>query len=102
MTKQDTDPTCGKGAVTTRIPFPSVVFSKIATSRDGIDSFVPGQLTRKAIAAQPEWLAQVPERVGDPAPGGRARALHGLRDVVPRRARMRARAQALEMARARA
>ena len=24
-----------------------------------------GQLTRKAIAAQPEWLAQVPERVGD-------------------------------------
>jgi glucosamine--fructose-6-phosphate aminotransferase (isomerizing) len=26
---------------------------------------VPGQLTRKAIAAQPEWLAQVPERVGD-------------------------------------
>ena len=27
--------------------------------------FVPGQLTRQAIAAQPEWLAQVPERVGD-------------------------------------
>jgi len=26
---------------------------------------VPGQLTRRAIAAQPEWLAQVPERVGD-------------------------------------
>jgi glucosamine 6-phosphate synthetase-like amidotransferase/phosphosugar isomerase protein len=26
---------------------------------------VAGQLTRKAIAAQPEWLAQVPERVGD-------------------------------------
>jgi glutamine---fructose-6-phosphate transaminase (isomerizing) len=26
---------------------------------------MPGQLTRKAIAAQPEWLAQVPERVGD-------------------------------------
>ena len=24
-----------------------------------------GRLTRKAIAAQPEWLAQVPERVGD-------------------------------------
>lgn len=24
-----------------------------------------GQLTRKAIAAQPEWLRQVPERVGD-------------------------------------
>jgi glucosamine--fructose-6-phosphate aminotransferase (isomerizing) len=26
---------------------------------------VPGQLTRKAIAVQPEWLSQVPERVGD-------------------------------------
>ncbi len=26
---------------------------------------MPGQLTRKAIAQQPEWLAQVPERVGD-------------------------------------
>ena len=25
---------------------------------------VPGQLTRKAVAAQPEWLRQVPERVG--------------------------------------
>jgi glucosamine 6-phosphate synthetase-like amidotransferase/phosphosugar isomerase protein len=26
---------------------------------------VPGQLTRKAIASQPEWLRQVEERVGD-------------------------------------
>jgi len=26
---------------------------------------VPGQLTRTAIAAQPEWLRQVPKRVGD-------------------------------------
>ncbi|HEU4972989.1 MAG TPA: hypothetical protein VFT35_13795, partial [Gaiellaceae bacterium] len=26
---------------------------------------MPGQLTRTAIAAQPEWLARVPERVGD-------------------------------------
>jgi glucosamine--fructose-6-phosphate aminotransferase (isomerizing) len=26
---------------------------------------VPGQLTRAAIAAQPEWLRQVPERLGD-------------------------------------
>jgi len=26
---------------------------------------VPGQLTRTAIAAQPEWLRQVPERVGN-------------------------------------
>jgi glucosamine--fructose-6-phosphate aminotransferase (isomerizing) len=26
---------------------------------------MPGQLTRKAIAVQPEWLRQVPERVGE-------------------------------------
>jgi glutamine---fructose-6-phosphate transaminase (isomerizing) len=26
---------------------------------------MPGQLTRQAIAVQPEWLSQVPERVGD-------------------------------------
>jgi glutamine---fructose-6-phosphate transaminase (isomerizing) len=26
---------------------------------------VPGQLTRKAIGVQPEWLARVPEQVGD-------------------------------------
>lgn len=26
---------------------------------------MPGQLTREAIAAQPEWLRQVPERVGE-------------------------------------
>jgi glucosamine--fructose-6-phosphate aminotransferase (isomerizing) len=26
---------------------------------------LPGQLTRRAIALQPEWLAQVPERVGE-------------------------------------
>jgi glutamine---fructose-6-phosphate transaminase (isomerizing) len=26
---------------------------------------MPGQLTRSAIAAQPEWLRQIPERVGD-------------------------------------
>jgi glucosamine--fructose-6-phosphate aminotransferase (isomerizing) len=26
---------------------------------------VPGQLTRAAIAAQPEWLRQIPDRVGD-------------------------------------
>ena len=26
---------------------------------------MPGQLTRQAIAAQPDWLRQVPERVGD-------------------------------------
>ena len=38
MTKHETDPTCGNGAVTTRMPFPSVVFSKIATPRDGIDT----------------------------------------------------------------
>jgi glutamine---fructose-6-phosphate transaminase (isomerizing) len=45
---------------------PSVDFSKIATARDGIDGVpMAGQLTRKAIAMQPEWLRQVPERVGD-------------------------------------
>src|SRR4029078_4677252 len=38
MTKQETEPTCGKGAVTTRTPFPSVVFSKMATAGDGIDT----------------------------------------------------------------
>ena len=38
MTKQETDPTCGMGAVTTRMPFPSVDFSKIATAFDGIDT----------------------------------------------------------------
>ena len=34
-----------------------------------------GRLTRKAIAAQPEWLAQVPERVGDRRLPGDARVL---------------------------
>ena len=38
MTKHETDPTCGNGAVTTRMPLPSVVFSKIATAFDGIDT----------------------------------------------------------------
>jgi glutamine---fructose-6-phosphate transaminase (isomerizing) len=48
------------------MPLPSVVFSKIATARDGIDRpQMPGQLTRQAIAAQPDWLSQVPDRVGD-------------------------------------
>jgi glucosamine--fructose-6-phosphate aminotransferase (isomerizing) len=48
------------------MPLPSVVSSKIATARDGIDrQLMPGQLTRRAIAAQPDWLRQVPERVGD-------------------------------------
>jgi glutamine---fructose-6-phosphate transaminase (isomerizing) len=71
MTKHDTEPTWGKGAVTTRTPLPSVVFSKIATARWYRHGSVPGQLTRKAIAAQPEWLRQVPERVGDRRfPGG--------------------------------
>src|SRR4029453_5646119 len=66
MTKHDTEPTCGNGAMTTRMPLPSVVFSKIATARDGIDRpQMPGQLTSQAIAAQPDWLRQVPERVGD-------------------------------------
>src|SRR5262245_62121111 len=34
-------------------------------------ALMPGQLPRRAIAAQPEWLARVPERVGDRRlPGG--------------------------------
>lgn len=36
---------------------------------------MPGQLTRKAIGAQPEWLRQVPERVGDARLPSGARAL---------------------------
>lgn len=36
---------------------------------------MPGQLTRKAIALQPEWLAQVPDRVGDRRLPARARVL---------------------------
>jgi glutamine---fructose-6-phosphate transaminase (isomerizing) len=36
---------------------------------------MPGQLTRAAIAAQPEWLRQVPERVGDLRLPQHARAL---------------------------
>jgi hypothetical protein len=31
MMKQETEPTCGMGAETTRMPFPSVVFSKTGT-----------------------------------------------------------------------
>jgi glucosamine--fructose-6-phosphate aminotransferase (isomerizing) len=66
MTKHATELTCGIGAVTTRIPFPRVVCSKTATSADGIDTVVvPGDLTRAAIAAQPEWLRGVVERVGE-------------------------------------
>jgi glutamine---fructose-6-phosphate transaminase (isomerizing) len=36
---------------------------------------MPGQLTRAAISAQPEWLRQVPERVGDLRLPQHARAL---------------------------
>ena len=36
---------------------------------------MPGGLTRAAIAAQPEWLGQVPERVGDRRLPGGARVL---------------------------
>ena len=36
---------------------------------------MPGQLTRTAIAAQPEWLAQVPERIGESRLPEDARAL---------------------------
>ena len=60
-----------------------------------------GEKTRQAIAAQPDWLARVPtDRRLPPGP----RALHGLRDVVPRGAdgrRGRAGARARPPARAR-
>ncbi len=36
---------------------------------------MPGQLTRAAIALQPEWLRQVPERVGSKRLPGEARVL---------------------------
>jgi glucosamine 6-phosphate synthetase-like amidotransferase/phosphosugar isomerase protein len=36
---------------------------------------VPGKLTRAALAAQPAWLAQVPERVGEARLPGSARVL---------------------------
>ena len=36
---------------------------------------MPEQLTRKAIAAQPEWLQQAPERVGNLRLPERARVL---------------------------
>jgi glucosamine--fructose-6-phosphate aminotransferase (isomerizing) len=66
MTKHATELICGIGAVTTRMPFARVVCSKTATNVDGIDTcFMAGELTRAAIASQPAWLRQVPERVGD-------------------------------------
>jgi len=36
---------------------------------------MPGDLTRRAVAAQPEWLAQVPQRVADQRLPERARVL---------------------------
>ena len=96
--KHDTDPTCGKGAVRTRIPLPSVVFSKIATGRDGIDSL-------RARTADPKG-DRLPARVAaagagagrrSSSSGRRPLALHRLRHVVPRGARLRSAAQALEV-----
>ena len=60
MTKHETDPTCGKGAVTTRTPLPRVDFSKIAMPRDGIDSPRARSLTRKAIGVQPSGSLNPP------------------------------------------
>src|SRR5690349_1639547 len=61
MMKQDTDWACGIDAVRTRRPLSRVCRSNVGTSLDGIDRLVnPGEKTRRAIAAQPEWLAQVP------------------------------------------
>src|SRR5919199_2758596 len=66
MRKQATDLAPGIGAVTTRRSFPSVVFSKACGTQAMLASGprVPGEETRRAIFAQPDWLRGVPERVG--------------------------------------
>src|ERR1700741_2801400 len=51
----------GKSAGSTRRPLSSVLRRKAVTPLDRIDvHLVRGEQTRRAIAAQPEWLAQVP------------------------------------------
>ena len=47
-------------AVRTRRPFGSDVTVEDAHPRHGIDGVMPGEKTAAAVAAQPEWLAQVP------------------------------------------
>src|SRR5215831_4034277 len=56
-----TDCAYGRSAVRTRRPLSSVSRSNIVTAPDRIDvPLMYGEQTRRAIAAQPEWLAQVP------------------------------------------
>src|SRR5215471_7094344 len=56
-----TDCAYGRSAVRTRSPLSSVLRSNTVTAVDRIDlPLVHGEQTRRAIAAQPEWLAQVP------------------------------------------
>src|SRR5215471_4504067 len=56
-----TDCAYGRSAVRRRRPLSSVLRSNTVTAVDRIDlRFVHGEQTRRAIAAQPEWLAQVP------------------------------------------
>src|SRR6188472_2023781 len=60
MTKHETDWACGMGAVRTRRPLSSEKRSKTSTGPHGIEASVAGEKTKATVAAQPEWLAQVP------------------------------------------
>src|ERR1700759_1583780 len=61
MMSTATDCACGRSAVRTRRPLSSVSRWNTVTALDRIElSTVHGEETRRAIAAQPEWLAQVP------------------------------------------
>src|SRR5688572_8131999 len=73
MTKQETDCACGIGAVSTRRPFDSEWRSKAPIAGHGIEAPVAGEKMRKAVAAQPEWLAQVP--ADQRLPAGRVAAV---------------------------
>src|ERR1700751_3243711 len=61
MTITETDWAYGRSAVRTRRPLSSVSRWNTVTTLDRIDvSGMHGEQTRRAIAAQPEWLARVP------------------------------------------
>src|SRR5579862_7531514 len=61
MISTATDCACGRSAVRTRRPLSSVSRWNTVTAFDRIElSTMHGEQTRRAIAAQPEWLAQVP------------------------------------------
>src|SRR6201986_3201410 len=61
MISTETDCACGRSAVRTGRPLSSVSRWNTVTGLDVIElSTVHGEETRRAIAAQPEWLAQVP------------------------------------------